>query len=235
MGSMAQEDATGWFHRPGLPLRLIRYDACGHGQSHRPLDALRYRWVALAADMLAVARQHAGERAALGGQSMGCASALLAALQAPNRVSKLVLATPPNFGPTRAAQVERYQQMVRLLSARGMPSFINLARQYPALPDWLQQTRPQDALAQLQSLAGFSSELLRAVLKGAVASDLPPLEHLEQLQQPTLLLAWRGDPIHPLSSAQLLAGHMPNAELRVIDSVDELAQWPQQIADFINA
>lgn len=234
MGSMAQEDATGWFHHPAMPLQLIRYDACGHGFSERPLDPLRYRWPALAADMLSIARQRAGKRFALGGQSMGCASALLAALQAPDSVSKLVLATPPTLWATRAAQVERYQQMIRLLRTRGMPSFIQLSRQYPALPDWLQQARPADALPQLQSLAGFSRELLKSVLQGAMASDLPASEQLQKLKQPTLILAWRGDPIHPLSSAEQLAGQLPNAELHIIDTLAELARWPQQIADFIN-
>ncbi len=235
LGSMAKEEATSWFYRAGMPLRMVRYDACGHGRSERPLDAVRYRWPALAADMLAVARQHAGNRFALGGQSMGCASALIAALHAPTGVTKLVLATPPTFWSTRAAQVERYQQMIRLLRARGMPSFIQLSRQYPALPEWLQQARPEDALPQLESLGGFSRELLIAVIQGAIASDLPAPEQLHRLQQPALILAWRDDPIHPLSSAEQLASHLPNAELRVINKISELADWPQQIADFINS
>ena len=235
MSSMAQEDATGWFHHSRLPLQLVRYDACGHGRSLRSLDALRYRWASLADDMLSIARQHAGHCFALGGQSMGCASALVAALRSPDNVSKLVLATPPTFLATRAAQIGRYQQMIRLLRARGMSSFIQLARKHPAMPDWLRQARPEDASAQLQGITGFSSELLTAVLQGAMASDLPAPEQLRRLQQPTLILAWRGDSIHPLSSAQMLAEHLPNAELRIIDTVDELDCWPQQIACFINS
>ena len=90
MGSMAQEDTTG--------LKWVRYDACGHGNSLRPLDPLRYHWPALASDMLMVARRNTTGRFALGGQSMGCASAILAALQAPDSVCKLVLAMTNQYG-----------------------------------------------------------------------------------------------------------------------------------------
>jgi 3-oxoadipate enol-lactonase len=234
MGDMAQERANGWFHRSGLPLHLVRYDACGHGRSQRPLDAARYTWAALAADMLTVARQHAGTRYALGGHSLGCATALLGAIKAPQHVSKLVLATPPAVWQQRAAQRRRYRQMIHILRSRGLGSFIQLSRRSPALPNWLLQAQPDAALAQTETLNGFSTELLITVLQGAMASDLPPLPQLATLQQPTLILAWQDDPTHPLASAEQLAAHLPNAELRVIASRQELAHWPEQIADFIN-
>ena len=234
MGCMAQEDATGWFHRRDSDLKWVRYDACGHGNSLRPLDPLRYHWPALASDMLMVARRNTTGRFALGGQSMGCASAILAALQAPDSVCKLVLATPPTVWSDRSVQVAKYEQMIRLLRARGMNALIQLSRQHPALPDWLGQARPQDALAQLESLSGFTRELLIAVLQGAIASDMPAPIELKKLDQPALILAWRDDPIHPISSAEQLAQSLPNAELRIIDRVNELADWPQQIADFIH-
>ncbi len=234
LGCMAQERASGWFHRAGLAVRLVRYDACGHGLSQRPLDSTRYIWPALAADMLTVARQHAGRHYALGGHSLGCASALLAALQAPERVSRLVLATPPAIWQQRAAQQRRYQQMIRLLQGRGLNAFIQLSRRFPALPDWLLQAQPDAAVPQLEALNGFTRELLIALLKGAMLSDLPPPERLASLQQPTLILAWHGDATHPLASAEQLADHLPNAELRVITSRQELGNWPQQIAEFIN-
>ncbi|MEH6493183.1 alpha/beta fold hydrolase [Halopseudomonas sp.] len=234
MSSMAQERAHGWFHRVGLPLRLLRYDACGHGQSARPLDAARYTWPALATDMLAVACQHAGERYALGGHSLGCASALLAALRAPQQVSKLVLATPPAVWQQRAAQQQRYQQMIRVLQKRGLGALVQTSRRNPALPGWLLHTQPAAAMPQLEALRDFSSELLIAILQGAMASDLPPPKELAGLKQPALILAWQDDPIHPLASAEQLADCLPHAELRVINSVRELSHWPQQIAEFIH-
>ncbi|MEH6566131.1 MAG: alpha/beta hydrolase [Halopseudomonas sp.] len=235
MGSMAQDESTGWFHQPASPLQLIRYDACGHGLSARPLDARRYHWQVLAADMLRIARLHAPLPCALGGQSMGCASALLAALLQPERISKLVLATPPTLWASRQAQQARYQQMIRLLRQRGMSSFIQLSQQNPALPHWLLKARPQDAAAQLESLKGFSRELLIAVLLGAAASDLPPASALRSLSQPALILAWQGDPTHPVSSAEQLAAALPNAELRIIDSIPQLVDWPREIAAFVSS
>ncbi len=234
MGDMAQERANGWFHQSGLPVRLVRYDACGHGRSQRPLDSPRYTWPALAEDMLTVARQHAGMRYSLGGHSLGCASALFAALKEPQHVHKLVLATPPAVWQRRAAQQRRYRQMIHILRSRGLGSFIQLSRRSPALPNWLLQAQPDAALAQTEALNGFSTELLIAVLQGAMASDLPPPSQLATLQQPALILAWKNDPTHPLASAEQLAAALPNAELRVISTRQELSHWPQQIAEFIN-
>ena len=233
MASMAQEDATGWFRHPAHKLKWIRYDACGHGLSHRPLDPLRYRWPALAADMLMVARQHSLDRFALGGHSMGCATAVIAALQAPDRVSKLVLATPPTAWSTRAEQIERYRQMIRLLKARGLDTLLRLSRHSPALPGWLTQARPEDAARQLETLSGFSRARLIAILQGAIASDMPAQDELKKLTQPTLILAWRDDPLHPLSSAEQLADRLPNATLQIISDAHALAEWPQHIANFV--
>lgn len=235
MGSIAVESATGWFH-PAQPhaTRRIRYDARGHGESMSGQSAAEHRWERLGQDMLRVADQYAGRpRFALGGQSMGCASALYAALAAPDRVSHLVLALPPTAWGSRPAQVERYGKMLELIRARGVGSLVNLARQFPSMPEWLQRQRPEDNQPALNEMARFEASRLEKVLEGAMQSDLPPLRGLSRLSMPTLILAWEGDSIHPLDTAHRLAQTLPNARLEVIASVEQLAHWPTLIEDFL--
>ena len=74
---------------------------------------------------------------------------------------------------------------------------------------------------------------LLAILDAACQCDLPPAAALEQLQIPTLILAWRDDPIHPLETAQRLAAALPLAELQVIDDVNALHAWPASISHFV--
>lgn len=75
--------------------RLIRWDARGHGSSPAATRSGGYRWPALARDALAVA-DAAGEQVfSIGGASLGAATALWAAVLAPERVDRLVLALPP--------------------------------------------------------------------------------------------------------------------------------------------
>ena len=69
----------------------------------------------------------------------------------------------------------------------------------------------------------IKAELQPTVFRGAGLSDLPPLESLTALTQPTLILAWTGDPGHPVSTAEKLASTLPNAELHVSDSQADLS------------
>ncbi|WP_185266298.1 alpha/beta fold hydrolase [Halopseudomonas xiamenensis] len=235
MSSIAQEDAGGWFHRPGADLiRRIRYDACGHGHSPGSRETARYRWPRLAQDMLEVARRHSGQpRFALGGQSMGCASALHAAVAAPDEVSHLVLALPPCAWQQRAGQARRSRQMATLIARRGLASLARLAAGDSTLPPWLRQAQPQQAELTRAAMAAFDAEVLQAVLLGAADSDLPPLERLRELKIPTLILAWHDDPLHPMRSAKLLAGHLPQAQLVIADNMQDLAAWPGRISRFV--
>lgn len=236
MHSMAQETTTGWFHPAQQDhIRRIRYDARGHGHSPGSTTPDEYAWPAQANDLLAVAAAHSTGPCALGGHSMGSASALLAALRAPESASCLVLATPPTAWQTRPAQIRRYRQMQRIISQRGFARFLTLAEHNPALPDWLLRAHPEHAHASLQALRQMQPDSLMAILDAACNADLPPPASLQALTLPTLILAWENDPIHPLLTAQTLAQALPNAELRIISSARQLADWPAQIDAFVAA
>ena len=234
MHSMDFESRTGWFHPEcGSKVRRVRFDARGHGQSPGSVDVAHYLWSAQAADMLAIARAQSESSIALGGHSMGSASALLAAMQAPDKVSCLILATPPTAWRTRPAQIRRYRQMQRIIEQRGLASLVGLAAQNPALPDWLLAAHPAHANASQQALATMQQGNLMAILDAACQCDLPAPETLLQLRIPTLILGWRDDPIHPLETAEQLAAALPLAELQIIDSAGALQAWPSQIDDFV--
>src|SRR5690348_10748181 len=93
MASMAMEDAMPVFEWDHLAEgeRMIRYDARGHGRSEASENLDDYSWPNLARDMLALADALRIERFLAGGQSMGSATALYAALVAvaPERVKAL--------------------------------------------------------------------------------------------------------------------------------------------------
>jgi pimeloyl-ACP methyl ester carboxylesterase len=71
------------------------------------------------------------------------------------------------------------------------------------------------------------------VLRGAAASDLPSLERLADLGQPTLILAWAGDPGHPTSSAEALASALPNTQLHVAETIRDVFAWRDHVATFL--
>ena len=75
--------------------------------------------------------------------------------------------------------------------------------------------------------------LMPSVLRGAASSDLPAPEQLATIRTPTLLLAWDGDPGHPVSSAERLHELIPGSTLHVARTPSELQTWDDRTADFL--
>lgn len=235
LGSMDQEDAAGLldWDRIAAAVRLVRYDARGHGRSEATLDPRDYRWPALAGDLLALADAFAAQGAVFGGLSMGCATALHAAVQAPDRVEGLVLAAPPTAWETRPRQARVYRLLAGLVRGVGLGPFravLALAGLRPG-PAHLAALQRSMAVA----LRGAERRATVAALLGAALSDLPASEDLAAIQAPALILAWRSDPTHPLSTAERLAELLPRAELRRARSLADLAGWSSEIERFLHS
>ncbi len=234
LGSMGQEDTAGLLPEAELSgsLRLIRYDARGHGRSEATLAPADYRWPELARDLLALADELGLARVALGGVSMGCATALHAAVASPARVRALVLVGPPTAWGTRPRQARNYRFSARLVERFGVTPLRYLG--------WLASRRGIDpALLAMQRsfldhLVHMDRRAVSAALRGAAGSDLPAPEDLRRLAAPALILAWRGDPSHPVSTAQRLAELLPRAEFHLAQSSEEIRAWPGRVRDFLS-
>jgi 3-oxoadipate enol-lactonase len=72
-----------------------------------------------------------------------------------------------------------------------------------------------------------------SILRGAALSDLPTREELHGVVVPTLILAWTGDPAHPVSTAETLAELMVMSELHVASDLAGVRRWPQLVRDFL--
>ncbi len=230
---MAQEDAAGWFDFSAVAehVRWVRYDARGHGASEATWDPADYRFAALAQDMLGLGDALGAGRVLLGGLSLGCATALHAAVAAPQRVAGLVLVAPPTAWETRPRQALFYRGSATLVDWLGLGPLRWLA----ALPG-LASASPVVATLQrgfVEHLAGADPRAVAAALRGAAASDLPDPEALRALRMPALILAWRDDPVHPVSTARRLAELLPQAELRLAPGLDEIRSWPERVAGFV--
>jgi len=164
---------------------------------------------------------------------MGCATSLHAAVAAPERVRALVLMGPPTAWSTRPRQARIYRFSAGLVERLGLAPFRCLGA--------LASHGVRDAtLAKMQrsvvdELRRADWRAVTAALQGAAASDLPAPGRLRSLNVPTLVLAWRGDPTHPLSTAERIAQLMPAAELCVADSGEDMGAWPERIRAFLAA
>ena len=231
LGSIAQEDSVPIFDWSPLSAhaRLVRYDARSHGDSDLDLDPAHLRWPELARDMLGLAAALGAQRALLGGVSLGSATALHAAVLAPERVIGLVLVAPPTAWETRPRQARFYSIASTCVSWVGLAPFRLLA----SLPG-PRRTSPVGALQSgvIEHLSRADARAVTTAMRGAAGSDLPDRASLRRLRVPALILAWRGDPVHPVSTSTQLAELLPRAELHVADTLDEVRAWPGRIAAF---
>lgn len=231
--SMRADEASGVFDWSGLvpAARVIRYDARAHGESCSERDPRGCAWESLARDMWRVADDCGAEHPVLGGASMGCATALWAAMQQPRRVAGLVLVIPPTGWEFRPRQVRSYLMMARLVRLTGRLPFraasMILGERTPG--------SPLRAIARevVRGLATRDPRDVEVAFKGAALSDLPAPERCATLTMPTLILAWQNDSAHPLGVAERLAEAMPRARLEVAEDDIDVRRWPATVKSFL--
>ena len=235
LSSMAQEDETGMFGWQGITdtARVIRYDARGHGRSTATGDPADYTWPALANDMLGLLDAMDIERAAIGGASMGCATSLCAALQAPDRVERLVLAIPPTAWATRKLQQRFYKSGAAALAVTGLRALVATMRARP-IPPVIAERYPGSRDKSLEHLLRSDRATVATILRGAGRTDLPSPADLAALTMPTLILAWRDDPGHPISTARKLAEVLPDATLHTASVGGDLDSWESTVRTFLS-
>jgi pimeloyl-ACP methyl ester carboxylesterase len=228
---MAHEDELGLFDWRGCQdvARVVRYDARGHGSGPPQYVDRAYRWSALVDDMLRAAGD--GPFVA-GGVGMGAATALYAADRAPRRVQGLVLVIPPPAWESRADQARVYESGAQLVEAGGLHAYLEAVRAQPQAPI-LAEELPQARDVWLRHLRRMDEKVMPAILRGAALSDLPSRETVRRIVVPTLILAWDGDPAHPLATAETLHELIVLSELHVARDMAEVRAWPSIVRGFL--
>jgi len=237
MGSVDSEQQLGWFgwEQPPVGVQLVRYDARGHGASEASYTPESYTWPNLAGDMLALADALDARAFIAGGASMGCVTALTAALAAPQRVRGLVLVFVPNLWEARAAQARSYRISAlegRLLGGKGLARWMGRAMP-ERLPSWLLAAQPAVIPIFQSGIGRLKARTLWYLLRGAALSNLPAREALAALATiPATILTWSGDPAHPVPMAEEVHRLLPQSELFVATSYAEFQTFPERIAAF---
>lgn len=235
MGSIALENRTALFdwERIAELATVVRYDARGHGLSEPTFTPDDYHWANLAGDMLAIADHLGFDTFVAGGQSMGCATALYAAIAARERVKGLVLVNPPTAWETRAAQASLYEQMAGLVEKNGVAVLVRLMRQVPVQPAWRLESQPDLHDIFVHGLESFDPKVLVEILRGAKGCNLPEREALKSLHMPALILAWLDDPTHPVETAEEFGRLLPHSQMVAAHSAGEAATWGCRVREFL--
>lgn len=217
-------------------VRLLTYDARGHGRSDGPRDAAAYTWTTLGQDMAALI-DFAGERSAfVGGASMGAATALWVALERPELVRALVLMMPPPLGhvPMREEAEKQAIAVLDLLSAAvqnfGVEKTVELARNLPGFAP-----TPDEAQARAHWLLEQNPLTLLYAIRGLIQAPFHDPEDYRRIAVPTLVLAHEGDGLHPARAARLLGEKVPHCEVVIGQESEYWQHHPEELRERLEA
>ncbi|HEX2048584.1 MAG TPA: alpha/beta hydrolase [Acidimicrobiales bacterium] len=217
MGALA---ARGW--------HAVAPDLRGHGRSDHPTEAQAYSFEVLAADVLALADSLGWDRFALVGHSMGGAVAQLIALERPERLTGMVLASTFH-GPVPGVTMELVELgrwVVREAGMAGLAQALAARRaENPASIaafERLQDARPGYAEESRARLESTSPDMWMALAPRFVDQH-DRLDRLAGLDVPTAVVVGELDSTM-LDDCVRLAATIPGAELTVIPAAGHVPQ-----------
>jgi 2-hydroxy-6-oxonona-2,4-dienedioate hydrolase/4,5:9,10-diseco-3-hydroxy-5,9,17-trioxoandrosta-1(10),2-diene-4-oate hydrolase len=228
--------------------RVIVPDMPGYGRSVKGVD--QSDPFGYLADMIRGLLDELGVgTACLVGNSYGGAAALRLALDAPQRVGKLVLMGPGGIGTTRRVPTAGLKSLLAYYGGDGpsrdkLETFIRnyLVYEGACVPDSLIDTR---YAASVDPEVVADPPLRRpsgpAALRTLWRMDLTRDKRLKHLQTPTLVLWGLDDKVNRPSGGPMLANLMPNAELVMTSRTGHWMQWERaelfnrMAVDFLSA
>jgi pimeloyl-ACP methyl ester carboxylesterase len=195
--------------------RVVTYDARGHGASSGAEDPDAYDYDDLVEDLRAVMDDRGIDRAVLVGASMGAHTAVRMALDHPERVAGLVIATPA-FDPEedRDEGLERWDALSEGLRNGGVDGFVE-AYGDPQVPAQWKETIDK-VLRQRLGAHEHPDAVADALHAVPRSRPFESWDELGEIAVPTVVVASRddADPGHPYAIGERYAEAIPGAELR---------------------
>jgi pimeloyl-ACP methyl ester carboxylesterase len=204
---------------PFLEGTSVRFCFRGHGHSSAPEAG--YLFSDFARDVDAVAREYGATRAI--GTSLGAGAICNLIAREPGRFERLIFLFPAALDFPFELK-ERFRETADMLETTPRDQLYDEAMNNP---DRLEQ------FAQVPWFAEVAREMLEATDPVAMARvireviedyPVPDREMLRPVQTPTMIFARHGDPVHPVEVAEGLAEAMPNAELILFETDDEIIE-----------
>jgi pimeloyl-ACP methyl ester carboxylesterase len=201
-------------------LRVIAYDARGHGRSTAPAAHDAYGYEHLAGDLEELLDALGVGRAVLAGASMGAHTAVSFALSHPERVAALGLITP-SYSPSANCSSRDFAGWDALASGlrnEGVDGFLR-AYDLAALPERWRGT-VETVIRQRLSAHEHPEAVADALEIVPRSRPFEDIRELAAINVPTLVVASRddADPGHPLAVGERYAGTVPGARLVVEDA-----------------
>ncbi|HKO53767.1 MAG TPA: alpha/beta hydrolase [Polyangiaceae bacterium] len=222
LGSVATASVVNAARLAESGLRVIAYDARGHGLSEYSQRHEDYSWAALAEDLRELMNALGIERASVCGTSMGAGTALMLALTQPSRVERLILRSPPPFAKDLLPVRRRMSSLASLCRYLGIPLTAGIVGLLSG------------SLEQARTIAAQRRAALLPAIHGLLAAGAQiPSDRLSEVRAPTFILCHRGDAMHPLRSGELLRAGISGASLHIAPSAEYWRENPNAFCKLV--
>ncbi len=192
--------------------RLILFDHRGTGRSERPEQ--RYSIEGLAKDVIAVLDHFGVERAHVVGHSTGGAIGQALALDAAERVGKLVLSGTWDKADYRFRTL--FDVRVKVLEQMGASAYQDLTNVLGFPAEWVNEHEKE--LDEATSVAVNNLEPISVtVARIRMLLDFDRAKELHRIRAPTLVIGADDDAMVPVYYAERLRAAIPGATLRRFD------------------
>jgi pimeloyl-ACP methyl ester carboxylesterase len=197
--------------------QVITFDNRGVGETDKPAGP--YSAQLLAADTVALMDELGIQTAAIFGHSMGGYIAQSMALDYPNRVDRLILASTNFGGPHHVPVTPEAWAVLSDTTSDPLTRFTNGLKVSTA-PGWA-DSHPEIIkewvawrIANPLDMAGYQSQM--AIGLALIPAEASFENRLPSIKIPTLILFGDSDMVVPPANAQLLAGKMVNASVVIL-------------------
>ncbi|HEX7300658.1 MAG TPA: 3-oxoadipate enol-lactonase [Solirubrobacteraceae bacterium] len=207
-------------------LRVLRYEHRGHGGS--PVPPAPYELADLGGDALALLDRLDLERVHWCGLSLGGMVGMWLAVNAPERIDRLVLCcTSARYGPP-----EMWAQRAATVREQGMEAVADASIGRWLSPAFVER-HPDVAAAMRAMLVAMPAEGYAACCGVIERMDL--VAQLGAIRAPTLVIAAADDPATPPEHGELIASLVPGARLAIVEDAQHLptVEQPRAMTDLI--
>jgi pimeloyl-ACP methyl ester carboxylesterase len=206
---------------------VVRYDLRAHGQSDTATAPFSHL-----GDLLALLDELTIEKATLIGLSAGSTIALDAALEAPSRVARLVLAAPAISGFVPKERPPFTADLIAALQSRDYKKAADVLLATPVF------FAPPESAGLVRQMVTENDRLWTVPRELMKMPDRPAVDRLEQVNVPTLVLIGERD-VAQQEQADLLGRRVPGARMVMIPSGGHLlnltspVEFQRMLASFL--